>query len=89
MQAVEQAPIPVVQQAAQDLIDLQATVLKTQVDIALKVWESLTPDQRRQLYSAIQTAVKEWNLPLSADVNTGGRERTVWHKGVGRWSPDA
>ena len=73
-QAVEQVPIPVVQQAAHDLIDLQATVFKTQVDLALKAWESLTPEQRRQLYSAIQTAVKEWNLPLPADVNAGAEK---------------
>jgi hypothetical protein len=64
VQAVEQVPIPAVQQAAHDLIDLQATVLKTQVDLALKAWERLTLDQRRQLYSAIRTAVQEWNLPL-------------------------
>lgn len=62
LQAVEQVPIPVVQQAAHDLIDRQATMLKTQVDTALKAWESLTPDQRRQLYAAIQVAVKELRI---------------------------
>lgn len=74
LQAVERVPIPVVQQEAHDLIDLQATVFKTHVDIALKVWESLTPDHRRQLYSAIQTAIKEWNLRLPADVNRGAEK---------------
>lgn len=74
LQAVEQVPILVVQQAAHDLIDLQATVFKTQVDIALKAWESLAPEQRRQLYFAIETAVKEWNLPLPADVNAGAEK---------------
>lgn len=76
LDVLESVPTPLVQSTLHQLIDLQASVIKAKVDIAIGVWESLDREQRRALllhlrdgFEQLQRAVASANGTTA----TGGR----------------
>jgi acyl-CoA reductase-like NAD-dependent aldehyde dehydrogenase len=64
---LEQAPsTETVRRLTHRAIDLQATLLKQQVDAAIAAWDSLPPEERRQLVRRIIAALTAAHEQLAA-----------------------
>jgi len=56
--ALSSMDVNMVRQTAYAIVDLKGRILKARVDMALSSWESMTPEQRRQVREQIMTLAK-------------------------------
>lgn len=59
----EQKQTELIRQTAYKFIDMHSLVLKTQVDVAIELWESAPADQKERIKTEILDQVKDIKMP--------------------------